>query len=63
MEEVPAASWRRSSRSGQNGGNCLEVADGVRGPVPVRDSKAPEGPVLLVPRRSWAAWVAFLKDA
>jgi hypothetical protein len=27
-------------------GNCVEIADGFPGLVPVRDSKATEGPVL-----------------
>ncbi|WP_340385194.1 DUF397 domain-containing protein [Streptomyces sp. SS7] len=30
--------------------------------VPVRDSKTPDGPVLLVPRSAWAAFVASLGD-
>lgn len=43
--------WRRSSRSGENGGNCVELADVTGAVVAVRDSKDPDGPVLLVPRR------------
>jgi hypothetical protein len=41
--------WRKSSRSGENGGNCVELADAA-GAVAVRDSKDPDGPVLLVTR-------------
>ncbi|KAB2368173.1 DUF397 domain-containing protein [Actinomadura montaniterrae] len=41
--------WRKSSRSGENGGNCVELADAA-GAVAVRDSKDPGGPVLLVTR-------------
>lgn len=33
--------WRRSSYTGANGGNCVEVAT-APGTVPVRDSKHPE---------------------
>ncbi|WP_373420856.1 DUF397 domain-containing protein, partial [Streptomyces scabiei] len=29
----------KSSHSGDNGGNCIEVAPGFPGLVPVRDSK------------------------
>ncbi|MEV3924813.1 DUF397 domain-containing protein [Actinomadura coerulea] len=41
--------WRRSSRSTSSGGNCVELAD-VAGAVAVRDSKDPDGPVLLLTR-------------
>ena len=45
--------WRKSSRSGENGGDCVELADAagaVADAVAVRDSKDPDGPVLLVTR-------------
>ncbi|WP_232840771.1 DUF397 domain-containing protein [Streptomyces sp. Go-475] len=41
------AAWRNSSHSHQAGGNCVEVAAGFRPAVPVRDSKAPQGPAPL----------------
>ncbi|WP_030177458.1 DUF397 domain-containing protein [Spirillospora albida] len=41
--------WRKSSYSTSNGGNCVELAD-VSGAVAVRDSKDPDGPVLLLTR-------------
>ncbi|NVI91070.1 DUF397 domain-containing protein [Actinomadura sp. BRA 177] len=41
--------WRKSSRSGSSGGSCVELA-GAKDCVAVRDSKDPDGPVLLVPR-------------
>ncbi|MEU5995636.1 DUF397 domain-containing protein [Spirillospora sp. NPDC047418] len=45
------ARWRKSSYTGSNGGNCVELAD-VAGAavVAVRDSKDPDGPVLLLTR-------------
>jgi hypothetical protein len=60
--DLSAPVWRKSSRSNTQGGDCVEVADGhpvlfrVR-VVPVRDSKRPHGPALLIPV---AAWTAFL---
>jgi hypothetical protein len=39
--------WRKSSYTTSNGGNCVEVA-GAPGVIAVRDSKDPDGPVLLV---------------
>ncbi|GAA0582642.1 DUF397 domain-containing protein [Actinomadura livida] len=43
------AKWRKSSYTGSNGGNCVELADAA-GAVAVRDSKDPDGPVLLLTR-------------
>ncbi|MGW6027516.1 DUF397 domain-containing protein [Streptomyces sp. NPDC055099] len=50
--------WRKSSYSNGSGGLCLEVADGLPGVVPVRDSKAPHGPALVIPASAWAPFVA-----
>ncbi|KUF20227.1 DUF397 domain-containing protein [Streptomyces silvensis] len=53
------ARWRKSSHSDDNNGNCLEVADGIPGIVPVRDSKAgPHGPVVTVTPAAWAAFLS-----
>ena len=46
-DNLPAAVWRKSSRSNGNGGNnCVEVAD-LGSAVAVRDSKDPYGPALV----------------
>ncbi|MFD4502351.1 DUF397 domain-containing protein [Streptomyces sp. NPDC058457] len=55
------AAWRRSSYSNQEGGDCVEVADGFPGAVPVRDSKVPAGPSLTFEARSWALFIGELK--
>lgn len=57
-----AALWRKSSYSNESGGNCVEVADNIPGLVPVRDSKTPDGPALLLTARAWAPFVAALKS-
>ncbi|MEU6483478.1 DUF397 domain-containing protein [Streptomyces sp. NPDC046887] len=54
-------SWRRSSYSNGAGGFCLEVADGLPGLVPVRDSKVTGGPVLMLTAAAWAPFVAALR--
>ncbi|MGI5417405.1 DUF397 domain-containing protein [Actinomadura luteofluorescens] len=41
--------WRKSSYSTSNGGNCVELANAA-GAVAVRDSKDPDGPILLLTR-------------
>ncbi|TVZ99528.1 DUF397 domain-containing protein [Streptomyces sp. BK340] len=57
-----AALWRKSSYSNGDGGNCVEVADNIPGLVPVRDSKAPHGPALILTAVAWAPFVDALKS-
>ncbi|MFD7560097.1 DUF397 domain-containing protein [Streptomyces sp. NPDC059533] len=59
--EFGAVLWRKSSYSNGDGGNCVEVADGAAGLVPVRDSKVQDGPVLVVSAAAWGPFVATLK--
>ena len=60
--ELNGAAWRRSSYSNQEGGNCVEVADGVQeAVVPVRDSKVPHGPALCFEAAAWDAFIGELK--
>ncbi|MFD7107193.1 DUF397 domain-containing protein [Streptomyces celluloflavus] len=56
-----AAVWRKSSYSNGSGGLCLEVADGLPGIVPVRDSKNPDGPALVIPAAAWNSFVTAVK--
>ncbi|WP_328496187.1 DUF397 domain-containing protein [Streptomyces sp. NBC_00414] len=58
---VIANSWRKSSYSGPEAGSCLEVLDGHPAGVPVRDSKNPYGPVLLIPAPGWASFITSVK--
>ncbi|WP_392960766.1 DUF397 domain-containing protein [Streptomyces sp. LN245] len=48
--------WFKSSYSGAEGGQCLEVASTREG-VLVRDSKQSVGPVLAVGADAWAGFV------
>lgn len=50
--------WRSSTYSSNNGGQCLEVGEGAIDAVPVRDSKNPHGPALLVQPDAWAQFVS-----
>ena len=48
------ATWRKSSYSGGNGGECVEVgAQAQVGRVLVRDTKDRQGPVLRFGRGAW----------
>ncbi|MEV1012086.1 DUF397 domain-containing protein [Streptomyces sp. NPDC049881] len=58
--DLSEARWRRSSYTADNGGQCVEVVDGIPDIVPVRDSKNP-GPTLLVPGTAWTTFVDHLK--
>lgn len=53
--------WRKSSHSNGDGGACVEVAAGVPGVVPVRDSKVPYGPVLVVADDGWTSFIGAVK--
>lgn len=57
-KQLSAATWIKSSHSDTNAGECLEFAPEFTSVVPVRDSKNPDGPVLLIQRSAWAAFVA-----
>ncbi|MFG5722354.1 DUF397 domain-containing protein [Streptomyces murinus] len=52
--------WYKSSYSGGNHDNCVEIASG-HATVPVRDSKNTSGPALLFSVDSWAAFVGAVK--
>jgi Domain of unknown function (DUF397) len=52
--------WRKSSYSGNSGGNCAEIA-AVPAAVLVRDSKNPDGPRLAFGRSAWEAFAASLR--
>ncbi|MEU9188028.1 DUF397 domain-containing protein [Streptomyces sp. NPDC048484] len=54
--------WRTSSYSNSEGGSCVEVVDGHPSGVPVRDSKNPHGPAVIVPASAWSSFVAALRS-
>ncbi|MFF2656540.1 DUF397 domain-containing protein [Kitasatospora sp. NPDC058032] len=54
-----AVQWRKSTYS--NGqGDCVEVADGHAGIVPVRDSKDPDGPTLTFTTTAWQSFLTAI---
>jgi hypothetical protein len=57
-EHVDGLHWFKSSYSGSDGGNCVEVAVGLDA-VYVRDSKVADGgPVLRVGQKGWTTFLA-----
>jgi hypothetical protein len=59
--DLTRADWRKSSYSGTNGGNCVEVARDLPGVVAVRDSKDPAGPALVFTLDDWDRFAAALR--
>jgi Domain of unknown function (DUF397) len=53
--------WRKSSYSGGQGGNCVEVAARPAGHTAVRDSQDQAGSVLRFPREAWGVFTAGIK--
>ncbi|MFG3657079.1 DUF397 domain-containing protein [Streptomyces sp. NPDC047706] len=54
--------WFKSSYSGSEGDNCVQVADCPEA-VRVRDSKDEEGGQLALSRTTWSTFVAYAADA
>jgi hypothetical protein len=62
MEGTNAVTWRKSSYSGSNGGQCVE-AGFASGRVVVRDTKQNgRGPVLAFSAQSWREFAATIKN-
>ena len=59
--DLNRAQWFKSTRSGPNSDNCVEVAF-VGQAIAVRDSKNPQGPALIFTPAEWDAFVGGAKD-
>ena len=58
--DLSSATWRKSSRSQGGGQNCVEVA-AISGAIAIRDSKDPDGPVLIISPESFCDLIARIK--
>jgi hypothetical protein len=58
--EGTGANWRKSSYSGGNGGNCVEVAGAPQG-VAVRDTTNRQGATLTFPPSVWRTLLAEVR--
>lgn len=59
---LAGATWRKSTRSGPTGGNCVEVAFLPAGEVAMRNSRQPDGPALIFTRAEWDAFIGGARD-
>ncbi|POX37585.1 DUF397 domain-containing protein [Streptomyces sp. Ru73] len=55
----PALKWFKSSYSGSDGGECVEIAVASIS-IRIRDSKNPNGPRLRVSPATWADFTVFV---
>ncbi len=62
MIDLSHAIWRKSTRSGGNGGECVEVAGNLPDIIAIRDSKNPDGPALIAAPSVWRAFAATVKN-
>ncbi|AXE86915.1 DUF397 domain-containing protein [Streptomyces sp. Go-475] len=60
--DLSTAVWRKSSYSEGGANDCVEVADNCPGTVPVRDSKQPQGPILVFGATSWTSFLADVRS-
>ncbi|GIJ21278.1 DUF397 domain-containing protein [Micromonospora lutea] len=60
--DMTGARWRKSTKSGNNGGACVEVADNLPGVVGVRDSKDLTGSALLFTPAVWRTFIASVAE-
>ncbi|MEV4531035.1 DUF397 domain-containing protein [Streptosporangium sp. NPDC049304] len=60
--DLSEAVWKKSSLSGEIGGNCVEVAGSFPEAVTVRDSKNPAGPTLVFTSGEWRIFLNAVKS-
>jgi hypothetical protein len=58
---LTTAQWRKSSHSGDQGGQCVEVATNLPGIIAVRDSKNPTAPALTFTPDEWRTFLGGVK--
>jgi hypothetical protein len=60
QHDLSEAVWRKSSYSGGES-QCVEIADGFLGIVPIRDSKDLSGPRLVFKADVWTPFLRTMK--
>ena len=56
MTASSARTWRKSSYSGADNA-CLEILTPPQDQAPIRDSKDPQGPVIIFHDQAWVAFI------
>ncbi|WP_438488091.1 DUF397 domain-containing protein [Streptomyces sp. S186] len=63
--DLARAQWIKSSYSEGNGGMCIEFSPAhtqTHGLVPVRDSKAPHHPPIIMSVNGWSSFISAVKN-
>ncbi|MGW8974632.1 DUF397 domain-containing protein [Streptomyces platensis] len=60
--DLSTVTWRKSSYSNSDGGQCIEVSHDFPALVPVRDSKHPHRPALTFKVSAWSSFVTAVKS-
>ncbi|GLF95911.1 DUF397 domain-containing protein [Streptomyces yaizuensis] len=63
MSSTDSFIWIKSSHSSGAGGECVEwaPAHATTGAIPVRDSKNPHGPVLMLTPTAWTGLITLAR--
>jgi hypothetical protein len=61
--DLNGVTWRKSSYSNPDGGQCLEVSDALPALVPVRDSKDPGRGALVFSDEAWSVFVSHVSES
>lgn len=62
MHDLTGAVWHKSTRSGGNGGDCVEVAVNLPDVVAVRDTKSRAAGTLTFTHAEWRAFLHGVRD-
>lgn len=54
--------WRKSSYSGDQGGECVEIAE-APATIAIRDSKTPAGPILTLDPAAFTTFINWTSTA
>ncbi|WP_440103427.1 DUF397 domain-containing protein [Streptosporangium sp. H16] len=61
-QQLHTAHWRKSTLSGHDASDCVEIADLSNGHRGVRDSKNPTAPALILTPHQWNTFITTIKN-
>ncbi|MEU8041313.1 DUF397 domain-containing protein [Streptosporangium sp. NPDC049078] len=61
-QELHSVHWRKSTLSGDDASNCVEIADLPHGHRGIRDSKNPTAPALILTPTAWNTFITSVKN-
>ncbi|MFC8091136.1 DUF397 domain-containing protein [Streptomyces sp. NPDC057301] len=62
-EILAGIQWRKSSYSGDEGGQCIEIAATPHTTIAIRDSKNPAGPIVTLDPAAFNSFLGWAKAA